>query len=46
MTGACHKSLQLTTEEVKEHLAEGHVCWDRVDVIKGKSTGSGEHFMK
>eukprot|EP01132_Coremiostelium_polycephalum_P001270 gene1270-1599_t len=38
--GACHGYLNLTLDDIKEHLAEGHVCWDDKDIVNGKLTGS------
>lgn len=38
--GACHYYLGLTSAEVKQNLAAGHVCWDGHDVMNGKPTGA------
>ncbi|ORX80749.1 PLP-dependent transferase [Basidiobolus meristosporus CBS 931.73] len=38
--GAMQRWLDLSSEEVKENLSAGHVCWDDKDVIAGKPTGS------
>jgi len=38
--GECHQTLELTNEDVKQHISEGHVCWDDNDVLHGKPTGA------
>ncbi|XXQ35019.1 MOSC domain-containing protein [Plasmodiophora brassicae] len=37
--GACQRFLGLSTDDIRAHLARGHVCGDDVDVIDGRPTG-------
>jgi molybdenum cofactor sulfurtransferase len=39
--GACHAFLGLSSDDVKRHVAAGHVCWDDNDVIAGPDGGPG-----
>ena len=38
--GACHKYLNLTTEDAKSHRSAGHVCGDSMDIVNGQHTGA------
>lgn len=38
--GACQYFIDLTTDEIKENYASGHVCWDDKDIMNGKPTGA------
>ena len=38
--GATQSFLELTAQQVKEHVELGHVCWDDHDIINGVPTGS------
>lgn len=37
--GACQKFLRLSPDDVRHHLARGHLCGDHVDLIDGRPTG-------
>ena len=39
-SGACHKYLDVSLEDLKDQLASGHTCGDDMDLIDGKPTGS------
>jgi molybdenum cofactor sulfurtransferase len=38
--GACSRTLNLTTQDLRNNFKQGHVCWDDNDIIEGRPTGS------
>eukprot|EP01029_Cantina_marsupialis_P026837 TRINITY_DN730_c0_g1_i1.p1 TRINITY_DN730_c0_g1~~TRINITY_DN730_c0_g1_i1.p1 ORF type:complete len:766 (-),score=207.58 TRINITY_DN730_c0_g1_i1:448-2745(-) len=38
--GACAEAAGLSDDELVRNAAEGHVCWDSMDVLHGKATGA------
>lgn len=39
-SGACHKHLGISLDDLKDQLASGHTCGDDMDLVNGRPTGS------